>query len=524
MRYRNLAKPLAAILLVAALLSVESCISAPKQVTTPPPEPIIEPTPEPTPPPQPIIEPAPEPVPPPEAIPEPTAPPEPPTVEPSIPVVVPPPPEPVDPKIEAIRLVQQLLAKGAAEEAAARLSELITAYPDDAVLPMLRVGALASAGKFPEARKTLDSIIASSPDDLAALDMAVKIARFQGDITGRKAYLNAASKVAPSDPRVLVGWGQLWLESSSWAQAEKSFRSALESDSQNAEAEHGLGLALYRLGKFGEASKALDAALVLEPKNAALWADHSRARYQLGYIKEAESDLGKSIELNPGAAWSWFDRGRLRYDDGRLEEAERDLDAAIERQPDYFLSYIYRGAIYERTQRDLAAMADYDRVVVTNKEYWYAYESAGLCAFRLGRWADAADRFQKAWPNSRTRYDYATMAAIAMFRDGRTASAKAWASKVAAQIDRSKYQQQWLVLRLLADMNDITGELEVAIQSEKKLDIKAAMLFGLGEYWLIRGKPDLCLKYLVLDRSLNRQHTLEFGLLDTELKRLGKDG
>ncbi|MFZ4616429.1 MAG: hypothetical protein ACOYM2_09580, partial [Rectinemataceae bacterium] len=71
MRSRNLAKPLAAILLAAALLSVESCISAPKQVTTPPPEPILAPTAEPTPPPEPIIEAAPEPAPPPEAIPEP---------------------------------------------------------------------------------------------------------------------------------------------------------------------------------------------------------------------------------------------------------------------------------------------------------------------------------------------------------------------------------------------------------------------------------------------------------------------
>ncbi|MEI6385583.1 MAG: tetratricopeptide repeat protein [Spirochaetota bacterium] len=514
MRSRNLAKTLSAILLVAALLSVESCVSAPKKLTTTPPEPILEPTTEPTPPAKPILE----------ATPEPTPPPEPPVVEPQAPIVVPPPPEVVDPKIEAIRLVQQLLAKGAADEAASRLAELISDYPDDPALPMLRAGALASAGRFPEARTALDDIIASRPADLDALDMAVRIARFQGDAKGRKAYLEAALKVAPLDARVLVGWGQLWLEGSSWAQAEKSFRSAIESDSQNAEAEHGLGLALYKLGNYGDATKALDAALALEPKNAVLWADHSRARYQLGYIKEAESDLGKSIELDPGSAWSWFDRGKLRYDDGRLEEAERDLDAAIERQPDYFLSYIYRGAIYERTERDLAAMADYDRVIVTNKDYWYAYESAGLCAFRLGRWAEAADRFQKAWPHARTRYDYATMAAIALFRDGKTAVAKAWASKIAAGIDRNKYQQQWLVLRLLADMNDITGELEVAIQNEKKLDLKASMLFGLGEYWLIRGKPDLCLKYLVLDRSLNRQHNLEFGLLDNELKRLGKDG
>ena len=426
-----------------------------------------------------------------------------------------------NPKIAAVESAGTLLASGNASAAADSLGKLAAANPSDLEIKRLQASALASAGKLAEARALLDGILAEHPKDVDTLTMAAEIARFQNDTNGRKAYINAAVATAPDRASVQVSLGQYWLDQHAWADAQAAFAKASDLNRANPDAFKGLGQALYRLGKYDDAEKALDTALALDPNDAYTWSDRSKVRYQLGRYADSEADLSEAIAKAPNSSWPYIDRARYRIDTKRFAEAEADLDDAIKAEPDYFLPYLYRAAIFVRLGRDAEALADYDMVVKLKPEYWYAYESAGLCAFRLGRWDDAGIRFEKAFASAPTRSDYAVLGAIALLRAGKLTEGREFAGKAAAKLDRDAEHSRWTILRLLQDMNDLTTDLEIGLQNEQKLDIRAEMLFSLGEYWIIRGKPDLGAKYLQMAHDMNRQGAIQYSLIVAELARSG---
>jgi hypothetical protein len=78
------------------------------------------------------------------------------------------------------------------------------------------------------------------------------------------------------------------------------------------------------------------------------------------------------------------------------------------------------------------------------------------------------------------------------------------------------------MLRLIFDQGTTAAELELRISSEKVLDLKAAMLFYMGAYWVTRDQPQLGANYLGLSLDLQRIGTMERRMAEAELARLQK--
>jgi hypothetical protein len=76
------------------------------------------------------------------------------------------------------------------------------------------------------------------------------------------------------------------------------------------------------------------------------------------------------------------------------------------------------------------------------------------------------------------------------------------------------------MLRLIFDQGNTASELELRINSEKILDLKAGMLFYLGAYWASRDLPQLGATYLGLSLDLQRIGTMERRMAEAELARL----
>jgi tetratricopeptide (TPR) repeat protein len=259
-----------------------------------------------------------------------------------------------------------------------------------------------------------------------------------------------------------------------------------------------------------------------EPESPRAYSDRSRVRSQLGKYPEAEADLNEAIARAPDESWLYIDRGRFRLNMMNLSGARSDFDIAIRLDPGYFLPYVLRGGIHDDEGRDAEALADYRKVIELYPEYWYTYESAAAAAFRLGLWSESASYFKKAYTSDNSRYEYAIAASVALWRSGNVKEAKTYAESIAPSIDRDKNYIYWAMLRLIQDQNDATADLEVKIQAAKKLDVKSAMLFYLAEYWICRGKTDLGAKYLALAAEQKREGTLEYRMIQSELKRLGQ--
>ena len=117
--------------------------------------------------------------------------------------------------------------------------------------------------------------------------------------------------------------------------------------------------------------------------------------------------------------------------------------------------------------------------------------------------------------------EYAVMAAVSLARGGDSEGARALAEKVLPSVDREKFPAEWLALRLFYDRAGSTSEIELRIGAEKRLDMKAALLVWLGEYWIAKARPELGATYVGLALELDRQGTIWHRLAEAEAKRLG---
>ena len=430
-------------------------------------------------------------------------------------------PTPEQKRVQAVEVAATLLEKGDASGAAEKLGELAAASPSDSGLKLAQAAALVSAGKLAEARAEVAALLVAEPANVPALTMGAELARLDSDPKTRQTYLDAAYKAAPDDASVLTAWGDFHLDAKAWPRAEDFYKRALKADPKSVDASLGLGRTFYREAKYAESEAQLSLAIESEPASPLAYSDRSRARYQQGKYKEAEEDLNTAISKAPDESWLYLDRGRYLLDKADMKGAEADFNKAINLDPGYFLSYAYRGGIREEAGQDAGALDDYRKVIEIYPDYWYSFESAGATAFRLGLWAESATDFKRAFSYASDRYEYAIAAALALWRSGRPKDAAAYALSIAPGINREKNGIYWSMLRLIQDQRDDSHEVELNIQAEKKLDLKAAMLFYLSEYWVCRGKPDLASKYLSLGEELKRLGTLEYRMLQAERRRLG---
>ena len=118
------------------------------------------------------------------------------------------------------------------------------------------------------------------------------------------------------------GWQAIVQEQ--FARARRHFRHALRLDRENAEAWHGLGVALFRLGELPQAYEALHTALRLNPDRPEAWHALAHVADRLGYSLEALESAERALDLT---------RAQHRPDDvvRGLEVTVRALRHSVER-------------------------------------------------------------------------------------------------------------------------------------------------------------------------------------------------
>jgi tetratricopeptide (TPR) repeat protein len=435
------------------------------------------------------------------------------------------PPELTEEEKEAMALaeIQDLIGEGQLAEAATHFGELAKARPDNREYPVLRAALLLSTGSLDESRAVIKEELDKFAGNLRALFLLGQIERFSGNQRAFQATMEAIIKQDPGNPDANASMGDIQYAARNYTRAEQSYTKALAADPAHTDALVGLARVQYRRNAFRPALANLDKAIETTPDDPRIYLDRNRVLYQLGQYTESESDLDRSIALAPDSSWAYVERGRLYLDTGRMERAGADFDRSIELDPEYFLPYIYRGSIYENSGRDSLAMADYIRVTQLYPDYWYAFESVGVLAWRLGQWPQVHESFMKALTYTTNHPEYHILAALGLMRTGDIRGARDYASRNLPRIDRTKYPSHWLMLRLIFDQGNTASELELRINAEKVLDLKAGMLFYLGAYWASRDRPQLGTTYLGLSLDLQRIGTIEHRMAEAELARLQKN-
>lgn len=416
--------------------------------------------------------------------------------------------------------IYRAIEAGDYASAETRLAGLASGKPENRSYPVLRSAVLLSMGRIDDARAVLKAELAAWPDNVEALFALAELERFSGDAKAHRAAIEALIVKDPKNPDAQAAMGDIHYESRNFTKAEASYAAALAVAPANVEALLGSARLKFKRDDMKGALVLLDRAVAAAPGDAIAYLDRSRVLYQLGRYAECEADMDTAIKLAPGSAWNYVERGRLYLDTGRLELAKADLDRSIALDPEYFLAYVYRASIHENSGSDAAALADYRTAAKLYPDYWYSFESMGVLAYRLGYWREAFAAFDKASNYTKAHSEYYIAAALALMRDGDIKAAKEYAGRMLAKVDKEKLNGQWLALRLLFDQGDMTSELEVRINAEKNLDLKAGLLYYLGAYWVARGKSDLGSKYIRMSYDSERMGTIERRLAEADLVRL----
>ncbi len=246
----------------------------------------------------------------------------------------------------------------------------------------------------------------------------------------RELYLNLAHekvRAAPNDPKALAELGEQYVEVGDFANAAAAFRESLKYDPHNPLVLKDLGGALHLMNRPDEAKQALRLAVDLAPDLAEGWRnlgvilggekdwnaaadcfreavkhapDSSEAHRclsvaleQLGHMAEAAEASGKALALHPesGEALRLYVHQMLRLE--RREEARRVLETLV--QPngqcaglhDALGELYYYDALYE------AAAAHFDEA--GRQGIAGAYNNLGVVYFRLKRFEEARDAFEK---------------------------------------------------------------------------------------------------------------------------------
>ena len=283
------------------------------------------------------------------------------------------------------------------------------------------------------------------------------------------------------------------------------------------------GPAALRAGDYALAQDYQSQAVQANPSLSVAWAERARSRYYSGDYQGSIADSLEATRLSPDDPWNYIERARAYLDSGLRAQAAQDFGEAIRLDPGYYLPYVMRAGILEEDGQDARALADYQAAARLFPEYYYSYESIGVLGMKLERWAEAAAAFQDAFRRSPQECEYAILAANAWLRAGQPRKARELAESALPGIDREKFDAQYLMLRLFMENGD-SSQAELSVMAMKKLDDRALMVFFLAEYWKLRGKADLALKYHQYVRDMGRKGSFADRLNEIEAERGALNG
>ena len=183
--------------------------------------------------------------------------------------------------------------------------------------------------------------------------------------------------VTPPQGKSAAEWiseGDKRLAEKHWDDALADFDSAVDSDSDSAEARERRGLAYLRLGKLDKAVNDCSAALKVNGKLTDAYFVRGQAEQRLGASDKAAADFSAALDTNPdradiltarAALYQQIAAAAIDREQARkwLDGALKDFEIALKAQPRDAASLVRRAEIYLDTGDYLPAIDDCDKAL-----------------------------------------------------------------------------------------------------------------------------------------------------------------
>ena len=186
-----------------------------------------------------------------------------------------------------------------------------------------------------------------------------------------------------------------YLKSNDYQGAERQARKALEINPKNAEALHGVGLALSGRKQYDEAVRYLSDAAQAKPESSDIQAGLGAVLIAKNRLNEAVDHLRRSLEIAPNAE-AYFNLGVALSRRGDRQEAIKCWSRTVELKPDdHDAHYSLADALEEQKDLD-RAIEHYRRTVQIKPDHLLAQGRLGVALGAKGAFQEAVPHLSKA--------------------------------------------------------------------------------------------------------------------------------
>ena len=284
---------------------------------------------------------------------------------------------------------QSLIATGEYAQAEAVLQPLATERPaGDAALELGLLQLLL--GRRMEARRTLQMVLLNEANATNARDFAraARASRAMGRFEDANALYREASTLAPTDPPINTGWGDLFLEKYDPAEAVKSYQAALKGNPDYVPALVGMAKAVSD-DNPPAAKKYAERALELNPNDASAHLVLADLAVDEDKLDDARAEIEKAQKINPHSLEAHSLEAAIAYVEGKDAEHQASVAAALKINPLYGEVHRLVGAVTARFYRFDEAVQHTRRAITVDRENSAAQADLGSHLLRTGDEAGA---------------------------------------------------------------------------------------------------------------------------------------
>jgi tetratricopeptide (TPR) repeat protein len=244
--------------------------------------------------------------------------------------------------------------------------------------------------KFRDAEKPLREALRIEPNYAEALVLLGKCAVNSGHLASAEHYFQLARELQP-ETRDPFEEGVSFFGKGLFAEAEKCFRVALVTDSENAELHTWLGRSLRSQGRFVEAALSFKESLLINPNDAV---------YQ-SWCRQTEEDIAttKSADLAQDfLPWrlDQLERGISLSDERRFGEAEIFFRELSRSNPEDAVCHWWLGFVLRNQKRFFEAQRSFEEAVRLNPKNAVHHWWLGRSLRDQGLFKQARSYFQEA--------------------------------------------------------------------------------------------------------------------------------
>ncbi|RKP52470.1 tetratricopeptide repeat protein [Trinickia fusca] len=284
---------------------------------------------------------------------------------------------------------------GRFDDAAREYEAMLASEPDNARALHLYGVLQYQRGATEQAQTLLRRSISLAPDVQACSDLGAILAE-SGRVDEALAQFDHALKLGPDDVQTLVRQGNVLIASRQYERALAAFDRVLRVSPLVLDALCNRGSALRALGRHQEALDTYDRALVVDPRSFESWFNRGLVMQDLRRTAEALTCFDRALEIRPGNATMLAARGHALVDSNRVSEALAAFNEAIAIEPG-LLDAVYNSAVaLERLGRAEEAIARCERVLAQAPGHVAALACRGNAWLQLGRYEVALSSYESA--------------------------------------------------------------------------------------------------------------------------------